>query len=76
MTPTRSGSPLPVRLKLAPIAMRQLLEALMAVLDVEVLRGGEPVFLDVQSGRPVPENREAIRVRDRSAAEAAAHWRR
>ncbi len=34
----------------------------MTVLDIEVLRGGEPVFGDVEAGRAVPENNQPLRI--------------
>ena len=44
---------------------RELLEALVTRLDVEVLRGREPVFRDAQARRAVPEDHEPLRVRVR-----------
>ena len=34
----------------------------MTVLDIEVLRGGEPVFGDVETGRGVPKNNQPLRI--------------
>ena len=41
---------------------RDLFEAVVSVPDVEVLRGREPVLGDAETGRPVPQDGETIRV--------------
>ena len=56
IVPTRSGSPSPVRLALAPIAIATSSKLCCAVPDVEVLRGGKPVLGDAETGRRVPED--------------------
>ncbi len=54
---------------------RHLLEARVAIPDVEVLSGREPVLRDVEAGRPVPQNHQAlgVGVRQRPQEQRAGH---
>ena len=66
LTPSmRSGRPAPVRLKLAPIAAATRSNVVFSCFDVEILPEREPVLRDVESGRALPEDRDAIGVRVR-----------
>ena len=65
IVPTRSGAPSPGQVVVRSDGDRELLEALVTRLDVEVLRGREPVFRDAQARRAVPEDHEPLRVRVR-----------
>ncbi len=59
--PTRSGSPCPSSCSCRRWGWR-LFEPVVRGLDVEVLRGGEPVFRDVEARRPIPQDHEAAGV--------------